>query len=111
MGEAAAPGLAACCSGGAACAVDAVAGWAGGPPLVLAAGAFSAGLAGGGLTLCFTFLVVGGGIGTLCADGWGKGEASGLSVFSACCVVGGWLRVPFPVCKGGACACAGGGVL
>jgi hypothetical protein len=47
----------------------------------------------------------GGGKGTLWADGGGNGEASGVSVFSACCVVGGGSSVPLPVFKGGAWAC------
>ena len=42
----------------------------------------------GRLGLACTFLGGGGGgSGTLCADGGGNGEASGVSVFSCCCVV------------------------
>ena len=72
----------------------------------------SAGLAAGGLDLCFTFFGGGGGgRGTLCAEGAGKGEASGVSVFGCCCAVVGGFSVPLPVCNGGACACCGGELL
>src|ERR1700691_3668514 len=65
--------------------------------------AVSAGLGGVGFTLWRTFLGGGGGgSGTVCADGGGKGEASGVSDFSCCCVVFGEVSVPFPVCSGGA---------
>ena len=64
-------------------------------------------LDGAGLGFLRTFLGVGGGKGTLCADGGGSGEASGVSDFSCCWVVSGGDRVPFPVCNGGACACCG----
>jgi len=39
--------------------------------------------------------------------GGGNGEASGVSVFSACCVALGGSSVPLPVCNGGAWACCG----
>ena len=72
----------------------------------------SAGLAAGGLDLCFTFFGGGGGgRGTLCAEGAGKGEANGVSVFGCCCAVVGGFSVPLPVCNGGACACCGGELL
>jgi hypothetical protein len=80
-------------------------------PLAAGVWAVSAGLAAGGLGLCFTFFGVGGGRGTLCADGGGKGEASGVSDFGCCCAVVGLFSVPFPVCNGGACACGGGELL
>jgi hypothetical protein len=71
----------------------------------------SAGLVAGGLGFFLTFFGGGGGgKGTFCAEGGGKGEARGVSVFSCCCDLVCGLSVPFPVCKGGACAC-GGGVL
>src|SRR5580658_9740035 len=65
-------------------------------------------LDGAGFGFLRTFLGVGGGKGTLCADGGGSGEASGVSDFSCCWVVSGGGNVPFPVCNGGACACCGG---